>query len=230
MLLPEVNCYHYTYRIINKYFGAMRSRPEPKEISTKDPEMQGERRISYYFESNPYIMIGWHKPTFPSRDDYVFDVISEILAGGKSSRLYKSLVLDKKISSSVSSWNGAPGARYDNLFVVFSTPRSPHVPEEVEKAVYLEIERFIENVSEKELRKVINKLESSMVFDLDTNRGVARLLSYYQTIFGDWKYSVNYMNALKTITLDDIKRVSKKYLRKSNRIVGILYDSRKKEN
>lgn len=219
-----------TFRIIEKYFSNIRSRPEPPEIAVKEPPMCGERRFLLYFESNPFIIIGWHKPTFPSKDDYVFDVISEILAGGKSSRFYKALVLKKKILSSVSAWNGAPGGRYNNLFVVFSTPKSPNEPREVEKAVYGEIERFIKDVSAKEIRKVLNKMESSMLFDMDTNRGVARYLSYYQTIFGDWEYIVHYMNILKTISIKDIKSVSKKYFRKKNRIVGILYDSRKKEN
>ncbi|MCP4130711.1 MAG: insulinase family protein [bacterium] len=218
-----------TYQLIEKYFGKIESRPDPIATAIQEPLQGGEIRFSYNFESNPNLVIGWHKPTFPSRDDYILDVISEVLAGGKSSRLYKSLVLNKEMASSVSSWNGAPGGRYNNLFIIFTAPKESHDPEAIEKIIYEEIEKMIEDISEKDIQKVLNKMESQQVFGLDTNKGIASMLSYYQVIFDDWKYSANYMKVLKTITTEDVKNTAKKYFRKKNRIVGILYDSRKKK-
>jgi predicted Zn-dependent peptidase len=217
-----------TFGIIEKYFSGVKSRPDPTDVAIKEPEQSGEKRFMYRFESNPYLLIGWHKPSFPSRYDYIFDIVSEVLSGGKSSRLYRSLVLEKKIVTSIKTWNGSPGARFNNLFIVHAVPRSPHTPEEVEKAVYEEIAKLSKSINRKDIEKVLISMESEMVFGLETNRGIARILSYYQTIFRDWKYLLNYTDVLRSIKIDEIKEAMAKYFTKRNRTVGILLDSRKK--
>lgn len=218
-----------TFEVIGKYFGRIEPRPDPEPIAISEPAQTGERRFNLLFESQPYLIMGWHKPAFPSRDDYVCEVISDILAGGKSSRLYRSLVMDKKIASSVDAWNGAPGSRYDNLFVIFATPSPPHTVQELERAIYDEMERFFSDVSDREIQKVVNKLESDMVFDLVSNKGLARLLSHYQALFGDWKFAVDYVSVIKKISIQDIKAMKDRYFAEKNRTVGILIDSRGKE-
>ncbi len=217
-----------TERIIKKYFEGIEGRPEPSEITIKEPAMNGETRFSYYFESNPYIIIGWHKPTFPSRDDYIFEMISEILAGGKSSVLYKSMILEKKMLSSVKVWNGTPGSRYDNLLIVFAAPRGAAGIEEAEKEIYAGIDKMAREITSNDLNKIINKMESEIVFGLDTNRGITRLLSHYQTLHGNWEYLADYLKVLKSITVEDIQGAVRKYMIHKNRIVGVLHDSRKK--
>lgn len=215
-----------TLAVLEKYFGAIGKRPDPAPVAIRESKQTGERRFTMNFEANPYIIIGWHKPTFPSRDDLVCEVVSEMLTGGKSSRLYRALVLDRKIASSISAWNGAPGSRYDNLFTIFATPRPPHTAEELERAVYEEMDRFFADVNAAELQKVVNGIESGMVFDLETNKGIARLLSYYQTVYGDWKYAAGYLAMIKKVTITDIKNMKDRYFTETNRTVGILVDSR----
>jgi predicted Zn-dependent peptidase len=218
-----------TFEVISNYFGRIESRPDPEPIAIREPAQMGERRFDMLFESQPYLIIGWHKPSFPSRDDYVCEVISDILASGKSSRLYRSLVMGKKIASSVDAWNGAPASRYDNLFVIFAAPSPPHTVQELEQAIYAEMERFFSDVSDREIQKVVNKLETEMVFDLESNKGLARLLSYYQTLFGDWKYAVDHVSVIKKIGIKDVKDMKDRYFTENNRTVGILIDSRGKE-
>jgi predicted Zn-dependent peptidase len=215
-----------TFEVIDRYFGRLEARPAPPPVTVVEPPQNGERRFTLNFASSPYLIIGWHKPAFPSRDDYTCDVISEILTGGKSSRLYRALVIEKKVASSVEAWSGAPGSRYDNLFTIFATPRPPHTTEELERAVYDEMDRFFQDVSAGEMRKVINGMESGMVFDLESNKGIARLLSYYQTVFGDWRYATEYLARIKKVTLQDIKDMKNRYFTDTNRTVGILRDSR----
>ena len=218
-----------TYKTIEQYFGKIRSRPDPPRTAIDEPEQPGEKRIIVNFPANPSMIIGWHKPSYPARADYVFDVIQELLAGGRSSRLYRSLVVEKKLASSVSAWNGAPGARYNNMFVVLASPQSPHSAREVEEAVYSEIESMIRQVSGQELQKVINSMESDLIFSLASSSGLASLLSYYQTVFGDWRYAAEYMEAIKSVTPEEIKKEAEKYLTPKNRVVAILKDSRREE-
>lgn len=214
-----------TLTLLEKYFGKLQKKNDPPTTAIKEPEQKGERRFEIFFDANPYILIGWHKPTFPSKEDYAFDIIAGILSDGKSSRLYKSLVVDKGIASEVDAWNGYPGARYDNLFIVAANCIHPHTPEEAEKAVYDEIEKLKKNLDEKELSRIITRMESSFIFGLDSNMGIANLLSYYQTVFGNWAYVTDYLKKIKTISLDDTRKALDKYLTKENRTVGILRNS-----
>jgi predicted Zn-dependent peptidase len=211
-----------TFRLLDKYFGGLEPRKEPRETVIVEPAQDGERRFDLYFESNPYLIIGWHKPTFPSRTDYVFDIISSLLSDGKTSRLYKSLVIEKGIAASVDAYNGYPGFRYDNLFIITGAPKKPAGPEELERAIYNEIDMMMKDISEDDIKKVINKIESSFVFDLDNNMGIARLLSYYETNFSNWEYAVDYLKILRTITSQDIKDALKNHITEKNRTVGIL--------
>jgi len=215
-----------TFRVINKYFGAMKSRPDPGEIAMKEPPLSGERRFVYFFESNPYLIIGWLKPAAPDWDDYVFEIVQEVLSGGKSSRLYRSLVLEKKIASEVNAWNGSPGARYGNLFIIMATPQPGHSLEEMEKEIYREIARLGDGITADEIQHARNRMESKFVFNLSDNEEVAGLFSYFQTIYGDWRELVNYMGKVQKVGVDDVKRVTSKYLVEGNRIVGMLKDTR----
>ncbi|MBW1823784.1 MAG: insulinase family protein, partial [Deltaproteobacteria bacterium] len=122
-------------KTIERYFGGIpRQEILPVSVS-EEPEQSGERRVEVEFEANPKMIIGYHKPSLPHFDDYVFDVIDILLSDGRTSRLYKKLVEERKIAVSVSTSNGFPGSRYANLFTVFATPRSPHTCDELEEEI-----------------------------------------------------------------------------------------------
>ena len=128
------------------------------EVTTKEVPQEGERRIEVEFDAEPQLMIGYHKPTIPNFDDYVLDMISAILSDGRTSRFYKNIV-EEGIAVSANSINGYPGARYDNLFVVNGTPRSPNTTLDVEEAIYAELERLkTEPVAERNLNASLSKL------------------------------------------------------------------------
>lgn len=218
-----------TYKTLLKYFGKLPKGDDLTEINIKEPKQKGERRFYLSFQSNPYLIIGWHKPTVPNKTDYVLDVISDILTEGKTSRLYKSLVIEKGLAASIDTWNGFPGARYDNLFLITAMPKSPATPEKLEQAIYDEIAKLINDLKEEEIKKILTQKESSLIFQMDNNMGIARMLSYYQTNFKDWRYLINYLNILKTISGEEIKEALRTYLTHNNRTVGILRDTSKKK-
>lgn len=212
-----------TRDLLEKYFGSLpEGRSTGNAIAIEEPRQNIERRFVLKEDASPYLVMGWHKPTAPSREDYVFDVIASLLSDGRSSRLYSTLVMEKKLAAKVNAWNGFPGSRYDNLFVIAAAPRDPVTPEQLEKEIYKEIEALAGNCSDEDIQRVINKTESSIVFDMDTNMGIARTLNYYQTVFRDWRYFSTYLDQVRTITCEDVRKVMKEYLVPGNRIVGIL--------
>lgn len=215
-----------TYSIIDRYFGSMKSRPEPGGIKIIEPQQQGERRAVVRMASRPMLLIAWKKPAVPSIDDFTFDIIASALGSGDSSRLYKSLVIDRKVANNIYAWNGAPGARYDNLFGIFASPADGVTPEQLEQEIYAEIKRFREGITAGEIERVINMSESEFIFMLDDNESIAGQLGYCQTVFGDWRYLVSYIDMIKSINMDMVRAAMDKYMNDDNRTVVVLKDSR----
>jgi predicted Zn-dependent peptidase len=213
--------------LAEKYFTTIPSKPLPRRTLSAEPEQGGQRRVDLEFDANPMVMMGFHKPTLPTDDDYVFDVIDSILAHGRTSRFHKSLVIEKKVAISAETFT-VPGSRYDNLFTVSATPRPPHTTLEVEKAVWEDLERLkAEPVSAKELEKVINNLEADLVRDLVSDYSMAKRLTSYQQIAGDWRYITRYLAKIKTITPADVQKTSQKYFTRANLTVATLVQKKK---
>ena len=212
-----------TMKIVKKYFGDIKRQEIHCPHITEEPPQYGERRVEVSFDANPQVTIGYHKPTLPSFDDYVFDIIESILGQGRTSRFYKILVEEKGLAESVQTANGFPGVRYPNLFAIFATPRHPHTAAELEAEIYMEVEKLKkEGASAKELDITKNRLKADFIRGLASNSGLASELSYYETLVGDYRYLTNHINAIEKITAEDIIRVAKQYLTKENRTVATI--------
>jgi predicted Zn-dependent peptidase len=190
---------------------------------TEEPPQNGQRRVQLVADANPHLVIGWHKPTLPAPEDYVFDVIEALLSKGRTSRFHRSIVQGRQIAEDVSAVNGMPGARYANLFMISGTPRHPHGPDELEEAVYAELEKLKkEPVKKQELEKIINQLRAEFIRELNSNSGLASRLSYYEIIAGDYRYMTRYIEMIEKVTPKDIMEAAKKFLTEENRTVAVL--------
>jgi predicted Zn-dependent peptidase len=208
--------------LIEKYFGDIPRGEDPPVLRTVEPKQLGERRVRFEFDAEPALMMGFHKPTFPSKEDAAASVLASILTSGRTSRMNKDLVQEKQIAVSVGAGSGG-GARYPNLFTFNAVPRFPHTVEEVEKAILEHIEKVkTEPVSERELQKVKNSWEASYVRQMGSNMGLAMTLTRYQLLFGDWKLYLKYKDILTGITAADVMAFAKTYLTPENRTVAFL--------
>jgi predicted Zn-dependent peptidase len=173
-------------------------------------------------------MIGYHKPTLPAFEDYVFDLIDGLLTTGRTSRLYRRLVEERQVAVGVSTVNGLPGARYPNLFTISATPRAPHTAAEVEAEIDAELARLAAEPAEAaEIARVKNQLRAQLVRGLQSNEGLAATLAYYATIAGDWRYLTTHLEQLDKVTPADIQAVAAKYLRPENRTVAVIVTKEK---
>ena len=219
-----------TLKLIEKYFGGIPPQKEKTAAIPVEPRQTKERRVSVNFDANPMLFIGYHKPTAPAYDDYVFDVLESILTRGRTSRLYNSLVIRQGIAKSVNAYNGTPGVRYPNLFLISAEPRHPYTNAKLEEAVFGEIDKLKEQpVSAAELAKAKNSIRMQYIKNLDSNSELASALSYYETLLGDYKYFANYLNMIDRVSAVDIQNAAKKYLNKNNRTVGRLSQAKDQE-
>ncbi len=209
-------------KLIEKYFGDIPSQPRPPAVFTGEPEQTGERRVEVVHDAEPQLLMGYHKPTLPEHDDYVFDVIDSILSSGRTSRLYKSIILKKQIATSVGTYSG-PGSLYPNMFIFYGTPRFPHTVQELEQAIEEEIEKLkTEPASKRELQKMINQMEANLIRSLKSNSGMASKLIYFEAVAGDWKYTLTHIEKIKQITAEDIMKTARKYLTKKNKTIAYI--------
>ncbi|HYA14780.1 MAG TPA: pitrilysin family protein [Syntrophales bacterium] len=212
-----------TIRIVNKYFGSIPRRTLNSSPITEEPPQKGERRVSILADVSPKVIIAYHKPAMPDFDDYVFDVIECLLSRGRTSKFYKSLIEENSLVESIQATNGVPGAKYPNLFVISAKPRHPHTSAEVEMSIYDEIEKLkLTAISKRELNKAKNQIKADFIRSLETNSGLANMLSYFEIIAGDYRYVTDHIKVIEKITPEDITRVAKKYLIPENRTVANL--------
>ena len=129
-------------RLAETYFGRLATRQRPEPVRTVEPPQEGERRVMVEATSQPYVLVGYHRPGVKHPDSATLDVISDVLGGGRTSWLYKSLVKEKKIAVAASAFTGFPGYKYPGLFLFFAVPSAGHTAEEVEKALDEQIERI----------------------------------------------------------------------------------------
>ena len=209
--------------LIDKYFATIPRRGDPPPIVTREPVQERERRVQVVFDANPQMLVGWHKPTWPSLDDTRLDVVSTILSDGVTSRLYKRLVEKDHLALDVSTWNGDPGARCDNLFVAQVTPNEGVPYATVEAALYDEIDKLkTDPVSAAEMDKAKTRILASYLRRLDSTLSTAMLLGSQHLITGDWQTIYKYIDDVQKVSAEDVRTAVKTYLSADNRTVATL--------
>ncbi len=211
-----------TIALVERYFSGIKPGKVPPPVTTQEPKQAGERRIELVAEAEPTVIMGFHKPAINSPDDYVFDVISMILGNGRTSRFYKKLVIEKQIATDIGVFD-APGHRYPNLFIVSATPRAPHAVREIEDAIQTELDLLKTTpVAERDLQRILNKIEYEEARRMGTNGGLARNLTEYEATSGSWRYMAEHRGKIAKVTQADIMRVASTYFTGENRTVGFI--------
>jgi predicted Zn-dependent peptidase len=217
-------------KIIQRYFSVIPSGEPPPLVLTREPKQQGERRVIVKFDAKPEVFVGYHKPTYPDREAYVFDVIDALLTGGRTSRLFKRMVDRERLALSVETGSSLPADRYHNLFFFHGVPRAPHTTEDLEHALYEEMERLkAEAVTQKELKKIKNQVRAGFIYGLQSNEDLASQLVYYEAFFGGWERMLEYADIIESVTPEEIMEVAQRYLSEDNRTVATLLEKGKRE-
>lgn len=211
------------FPIVEKYFGRLPAAPKPEPMTTIEPVQFAERTVTIHDRSQPIYLEGYHRPSYHDPDDAVYDVISDLLSQGRTSRLYRALVRDKKIAAVAAGFSGFPGQKYPNLFALFAVPVPPHTPDELAKAIHEEIDRLInQDVSDEELQMVKTRAKADLIRRLADNEGLAAQLAFYQTRYGDWRELFRDVDRLEKVTKADVRRVAGKTFVEGNRTVAVI--------
>ena len=207
------------YAMVQDYFGRIpKGSQPPPEVTTLEIKSQAEKRFNAEAETNPEVDAEWHTVGFGHKDTYVLEVIQQLL-NGRTGRLYKGLVLGRQVASETSA--GQESLKWAGDFGISAEVKDGHTPDEVEQAIYAEVERLrSEDVPEQELQKVKNNFAAGEYRKLSANFPIMMQIIANDG-FGDWHEVNNAGPRIQAVTAADIRRVVGKYFVKENRAVAV---------
>jgi zinc protease len=205
---------------VQQYFGAIKKGIEVKKETFEEDLITQTIKASYEDPNIqiPMVVATYRTPSMKTRDARVLDFISTYLSDGKSSKLYKKIVDDKKMALQV----GALGFSQTDygMYILYGLPLGKNKPESILKEMDEEIVKIqTELISEKDFQKLQNKFENQFVNNNDNVEGIASNLATYYLLYGDTNLINTEADIYRSITREEIKDIAKKYLNPNQRLV-----------
>ena len=207
-------------KMIKDYFGPI---PRGKDIVRKKyvEEPITQPIFAKGYDANiqiPAIMAAYRTPSFKDRDSYVLNMISSYLTDGKSSKLYKKLVDEKKMALQVGAINFSEEDY--GMYIIFGLPLGETKVSDLMVQIDEEVVK-IQNtlISEKDYQKLQNKFENQFVNSNSSVEGIANSLAKYYMLYGDVNLINNEIKIYESITREEIQAVAKKYLNPNQRLI-----------
>ena len=204
---------------VRRAFGRLpRAESIPRNPTTVVPQ-HGERRSEVFFNAQiPLLFAGWHAPPTGHEDGEALDLASQILSGGRSSRLYRKLVYEdqKALYAHGSYWEMSDAG----MFYASAGARPGVSLDEVEADFMAEIKRVAdEGVSEEEVARAKRQMEVSLINRFATNHPMASRIGREIVAFGRVRPLEERVAAIRAVTAADIQRVVATYLTDEGRNV-----------
>jgi predicted Zn-dependent peptidase len=205
--------------LLERYFGRLKRGPEPPEVVTLEPRSLGEKRFYAEAETSPTVRVWWQGVPIVHKDYAVLDLLTDVLSG-RTGRLTKALVLDKKIANSAVAY--VNGQKYGGFVGAEVTVKDGQDPATAEAALYEVVDKLkTEPVPVEELQKVKNQAKANAYRRLSNGTFIMfQLLN--DDGRGDWKMINTASDALDAVTAADIQRAAKQYFTKETRAVGVF--------
>ena len=208
--------------LAKKYLEPIPRHDPPPPVRTVEPEQKGERRVELNKPAeSPLLMIGYHVPRTDSPEHYAIELLGNVLAEGRSSRLYRRLVDGDQLAISVeqsSQFSFDPG-----LMVFTVQPKGGTDPVRSEKAFTEEIERVrTEGISAEELQKAKNQWLAEFYRGMSRIAVKAYELGQYEVFLGDYRKLHSAGQDVEKVTADEVRNAAQHYLGRKNRTVGTL--------
>ncbi|MCX6583287.1 MAG: pitrilysin family protein [Candidatus Aminicenantes bacterium] len=204
-----------------KYFSKLQPGRRNPWLFTVEPKQLGEKLMTIYEDSQPWLVIGYHCPSIRDEDFIKFSVLDNILTSGRSSRLNKKMVTKDKSALFIVSFAGFPGVKYPALFIIATGPNQEHTNKELEEAINKEIEDLKKNpVSEEELNSAKTRFKANTLQRMNSDRLFLGAMLQSEVMRGSWEKAFDGLNAVEKITTGDIQDLVKKYLTENNRVIA----------
>lgn len=210
-------------KLAKSYFGRLPKADKPQRVGTVEPPQLGERRVSIEDKAQPFFIVGYHRPAETHADNAAYAALGDYLGQGRTSILYKKLVIEDKIAVQTSTLPQFPGSKYPTLFGVYAVPAQGVSAKEVEDAVLAEIEKLkTDPIPAEELEFIKARARASLINDLSSRSGMAIQLAAYETAYGNWERLFDELDLIQAVTAEDIQRIANDVFVRKNRTVGTI--------
>jgi zinc protease len=217
-----------TKRLVAQYFGGIARGPAiqrrttvPPVLIPRDTFLVLEDRVQL-----PRLFYTWHSVKDFSKDDAALDILAQVIAGGKNSRLYKKLVYDLQVAQNVGAFQD--GGRLDGKFQIDVTPKPGQKVADIDKLVEAEITNVINNgITTRELQREQNSYKARFLNRLSSVFGKADRLNYYNYIVGNPDYVQQDAARYDHVTRADVQRVARTYLGRPKIILTVVPEGKK---
>ena len=208
-----------TKKMIQDYFGPIpKGAPIKRNTYVEDPITETIK--AEFRDPNiqiPLILLGYRTPAQTERDAYILEMVSTYLSDGKSSKLYKKLVDEKKMALQVFAFN-VTQEDY-GTYLLGGLPVGDNSIQDIKKEIDVEIEKLqSELISEKDHQKLLNKFENDFVSSNSSIQGIANSLARYYMLYDDTDLINTEIDIYRSITREEIKEAATKYLQPNKRV------------
>lgn len=216
---------------IKQYFGSIpKGEPITRQTFNEDPINQTIKAT--YTDPNiqvPMVVAAYRTPSMKTRDARVLDMISTYLTDGKSSKLYKKIVDEKKMALQVGAFSFSQEDY--GMYIIYGMPLGQTPTADILKECDEEITKLqTELISEKDLQKLKNKFENQYVNSNASVEGIAENLASYYLLYGDVNLINTEIDIYRSITREEIRDVAKKYLNTNQRLLLDYVPAKDKQN
>ena len=169
----------------------------------------------------PRVYNAWHTVRAFADDDAALDLLAELLARGRSSRLYKRLVYELQIATQVDAYHDS--GRLDGSFRLSATARPGHDLNELSRVIDEEIRKIADQgPTEREIQRVQNQTEAQFLGRMETALGKADRLNYYNYIVGTPDYFQQDLDRYRRLSAADIQRAARTYLTQHRVVLSVV--------
>lgn len=216
-------------QLAEAYFGRYQLRTHPPKLVVNEPAQTEPKEFTLELVSQPWYLEGYHRPGINDPDHVVYAMIDSILTDGRTARLYKSLV-EPQIALDIGSANGFPGDKQSTVLLLYGLTAPGHTVEELAVGLDAELARLQQTpVDTETLDRVKTQARAGLLRQLDSNSGVASLLTEYEAKTGDWRNVFEELQAIEAVSAADVQRVAIATFKPENRTVGKLISAKEPE-
>jgi predicted Zn-dependent peptidase len=210
-------------RLADKYFADMEYGEPAPELLVEEPEQRGERRFVIEEQSQPIYIEGYNTVSNQHPDFQALTLLGGIMSNGRTSRLYRRMVIDDQSALQAQAAMGYPATKYPSLFLNYVIPSQDVDLADVEQTLREEYQKvFDEGVTQEELDRVRTNIRAGLVRTLTSNSGIAQTMATAHVNGGSWTTAFTNIDKYNDVTVEDIQRVAQTYIKKSNRTVGMI--------
>lgn len=219
IVVGDVNTDEVVKKIMES-FNIEYKKPVIKKYKKESQLSVQKRNVEYTDSQTGYMMIGFRGVPIEGKDTYALDILSQIIGGGKTSRLYKDMKEGKGLVYTVSSSNGS--FRDDGILFI-NTTFNPQNTDKIEKNIFdaiTDIQKY--GITEEELNIAKKMIEQDTYYSRESTANIANELGYTVALTGDTNFYTNYLSNINKVTSKDVQSAAQKYLGVNKSAVSII--------